>query len=62
MSDALVDFTGGISETIELQAGEYNIDEEKKKSLFKSMLDEMEAHSLMCGAIAVSMAHIMSYY
>ncbi|XP_023222794.1 calpain-5-like isoform X3 [Centruroides sculpturatus] len=51
LSDALVDFTGGISEQINLQKGMYNSDLDKQKKLFKTMMAEIEKHSLMCCAI-----------
>ncbi|XP_076323559.1 calpain-5-like isoform X1 [Tachypleus tridentatus] len=54
LSDALVDFTGGISENIELQKGGYSDDEVKRKELFKIMLKEIEQHSLMCCAVAAT--------
>ncbi|KAG1683975.1 Calpain-5 [Nymphon striatum] len=54
LSDALVDFTGGISENIEFAPEGYATDEEKRKTLFKNMLEEMDAHSLMCGAISAA--------
>ena len=33
--DAMVDFTGGVDEVIDLAGGGYRGDEEKKKALFK---------------------------
>lgn len=52
LCDALVDFTGGISETTELQEGHYSEDDEKKYQLFKNLTMEMDSHSLMCCAIS----------
>ena len=53
MSDALVDFTSGVSEVIDLKSivSQLRSDPEAKKSFFESMLTELEDHSLMCCAI-----------
>ena len=54
LCDALIDFTGGIAETFELQTEKYYEDEEKKIQLFKMMRSEYENHSLLSCAISVS--------
>lgn len=51
LSDALVDFTSGISEVIELKKEGYDEDDSKRVELFKRMKKEMERHSLMCCAL-----------
>ena len=56
MSDALVDFTSGVSEVIDLEANSAilrSADSEDKKSLFKTLTNEIEDHALMCAAIKV---------
>ena len=56
MSDALVDFTSGVSEVIDLEAKSgvlRSAESEEKKALFKTMVDEIEDHALMCAAIKV---------
>ena len=56
MSDALVDFTSGVSEVIDLEAKSgvlRSAESEEKKVLFKTMVDEIEDHALMCAAIKV---------
>ncbi|UYV65909.1 capn5 [Cordylochernes scorpioides] len=52
LHDALVDFTGGVSETFELR--EVCKEEEQKSELFRIMKKEMDRHSLMCAAIAAA--------
>lgn len=54
LSDALVDFTSGISETIEVDARHFASDERARNDLFKKLLKEKENHALMCCAVAVS--------
>ncbi|XP_059080886.1 calpain-5-like isoform X2 [Tigriopus californicus] len=54
LSDALVDFTSGVSEVIEIdsEVNGYRTDDfEKKKCFFKSLITEMEDHALMCCAV-----------
>ena len=56
LSDALVDFTSGVSEVIDLEAKSSvlrNPESEEKKVLFKTMGHEIEDHALMCAAIKV---------
>ena len=61
MSDALVDFTSGVSEVIDLEAKSgvlRSAESEEKKALFKSLVDEIEDHALMCAAIRVRISII----
>ena len=62
MSDALVDFTSGVSEVIDLEAKSgvlRSAESEEKKTLFKTMVDEIEDHALMCAAIKVGKSIIV---
>ena len=53
LSDALVDFTSGVSEVIDLEKEKANLrsDPDRKKSFFKMMSAEFEDHALICAAI-----------
>ena len=42
LSDALLDFSGGISEVISLKDGNYTTDEEKRTELYKRLLKHKE--------------------
>jgi len=53
LSDALLDFTGGISEMIDIKAGGYGSDEEKRKEFFNVLYKHKENHALMCCAVEV---------
>lgn len=57
LADALVDFTGGVSETLDLKANDYNEQEDKHSMLFEKLLEEFKDHSVMCSVITVS--HIL---
>lgn len=61
LADALVDFTSGLSEMIELKNNGYE-DEEKRNKLRKSLLHEHENHSLMCCAITVIYINLHKFY
>jgi calpain-5 len=52
--DALVDFTGGVGESVNLKEGGYANDVEKRDQLFKTMLKGMKDKSLMSASIKVS--------
>nr|CAD7199159.1 unnamed protein product [Timema douglasi] len=54
LCDALVDFTGGVSETVDLRAEDYSGNEEKRSHLFDSLHTEMNNHSLLCATVMVS--------
>lgn len=54
LADALVDFTGGVCETIDLRAGQYNEIEENRSQLFDIIRKEMSEHSLICFTLNVS--------
>ena len=54
LSDALVDFTGGVSELVALEseAGEKLYEEEERRAeLFSRLVEEVGQHSLLCCAI-----------
>ena len=52
--DALVDFTGGVCESIDLKNGGYIEDLDKRMTLFKSMERAMREKSLISASIRVS--------
>ena len=52
--DALVDFTGGVCESVNLKDGGYNQDLEKRQALFKSMERATREKSLISASIRVS--------
>ena len=56
LSDALVDFTSGVSEVIDLNTiiSQLRGDPEAKKAFFNTMQKELEDHALMCCAIQTS--------
>lgn len=54
LCDALVDFTGGVSEVVDLQAEEYADNEDKRASLLEILLQEIADHSIMCFTVVVS--------
>ncbi len=62
LSDALVDFTSGVSEVISLEddkTGYRTDDMDKKKELFNIMASEIEDHALMCCAVKVRLISIV---
>ena len=62
LSDALLDFSGGISEVISLKDGNYTTDEEKRTELYKRLLKHKENHALMCCAVEVRTIHPIHLY
>lgn len=54
LADALVDFTGGVSETLDLKSNDYDEQEDKRSILFEKLMDEVKDHSVMCSVITVS--------
>ncbi|GIZ00252.1 calpain-6 [Caerostris extrusa] len=54
LCDALIDFTGGVAETFQLQEEKYYENEEKKIQLFRTMRSEIENHSLLSCAISAA--------
>lgn len=54
LCDALVDFTGGVSEVVDLQAEEFADNEDKRSSLLDILLQEIADHSIMCFTVVVS--------
>ena len=62
LSDALVDFTGGVSELVALEAetGEKLYEEEERRAeLFSRLGEEVAQHSLLCCAIRYLSQHII---
>ena len=57
--DALVDFTGGVCESINLKDGGYSQDTEKRQTLFKSMERAMKEKSLISASIRVCSLQVM---
>ena len=60
--DALVDFTGGVCESISLKDGGYSQDQEKRLVLFKSMQRAMRDKSLIGASIRVSAVQTLGVY
>ena len=56
LSDALVDFTSGVSEVISLNSiiSQLRADPDAKKAFFNTMQKELDDHALMCCAIQTS--------
>ena len=52
-ADALVDFTGGVAESISLTDEKYHLDFEKKKEFHKSLKKYSERKFLMSASIKV---------
>lgn len=48
LSDALVDFTGGVSEVIDFSVERYSEIEDKRSQLFDILLKESNDHSIIC--------------
>lgn len=62
LSDALVDFTSGISEVIDFDAKSSALrspESPEKKDLFKMMTDDIVDHALMCAAIKANTSEEM---
>jgi len=53
------DFSGGISEMIDLKVGNYTTDEEKRTELYKRLLKHKENHALMCCAVEATTSEEM---
>lgn len=53
-ADALVDFTGGIAETIKMEGENYE-EESKREELFKLLDKSMDRRALVCCSIRVSL-------
>ncbi|KAJ7355026.1 Calpain-6 [Desmophyllum pertusum] len=54
ISDALVDFTGGVCESINLNDANYNEDEERRLAFFNNMQKAMSDRSLVGASISVN--------
>ena len=52
-AEALVDFTGGVSETVDLVQGNHANDLEKRKELFQKLYKYMDRESLVSASIKV---------
>lgn len=54
LTDALVDFTGGVAETFDFEGNsKYQVDVEAREILFNTLKKELKWDSLMCAAITV---------
>ena len=56
-ADALVDFTGGVAQSIDLAQEKYMEDEEKKKKLHQELKKCAERHFLISASIKVRLYH-----
>ena len=56
--DALVDFTGGVNEAIDIREGGYQSDQQKQKELFITMEHGHSHKSLISCSIAVCFTYI----
>ena len=52
-ADALVDFTGGVSQTVDLIKGNYKDDLEKRKILHQKLVKLMERNAMSSASIKV---------
>ena len=64
LSDALVDFTSGVSEVIDLNSiiSDLRVDKDARKMFFNTLQREMEDHALMCCAVQVSYMYLIYSY
>ena len=53
-ADALVDFTGGVSESIDLVKGDYKSDLEKRKLLHQKLVKLLSRNAMSSASIKVS--------
>ena len=60
--DALVDFTGGVCESINLKDGGYSEDAEKRLTLFKSMERATREKSLISASIRVHIYFTLIFF
>jgi len=58
LEEALVDFTGGLAESVGLDDGGYAADEAKRRELFDMLLEEIKNKSLMAAAIPVLVLYV----
>ena len=54
LSEALADFTGGVSETVDLTNEAYQTDEDQRDRFYDWLSRAIDNNSLMCAAITVS--------
>jgi calpain-5 len=62
LSEALEDFTGGVSDTIDLLKLEVAVKAEERVSLFARMQKDLDRRSLMAASIPVSFFYIFNIY
>ena len=55
IADALVDFTGGVCESVNLKDAGFNEDEDRRLAFFTSMRKAMSDRSLVGASISVNM-------
>jgi len=55
LSEALADFTGGVSETTDLTNEAYQTDEDQRDRFYDWLSRAVDNNSLMCAAITVSL-------
>jgi calpain-5 len=55
LSEALEDFTGGVAESYDLSNEDYVINDERRLNFFTWVTELLDAGSLICAAIPVSM-------
>lgn len=53
LADALVDFTGGVSELIDFSLERYTEIEDKRSQLFQLLQKETDDHSIICFTLNV---------
>ena len=56
IADALVDFTGGVCESVNLKDAGFNDDEERRLAFFNSIRKAMSDRSLVGASITVNVA------
>lgn len=59
LAEALADFTGGVSETVDLKKEPLMDDEDRRDKFYDWMIRAIDNTSLMCAAITVSDTSLM---
>ena len=59
--DALVDFTGGVTESVEIQEGGYQSDTAKQLELFEKMYHSHQHKALISCSISVSLRTVQIF-
>ena len=62
IADALVDFTGGVCESVNLKDTGFNDDEERRLTFFNSMRRAMSDRSLVGASISVNNALFVTQF